>query len=467
MVSLLLFLLLIVGCSGFLLPRSKTASPFKPLSSAIDQSFVESETQSDGIFIKGKHKWLGGAVDSEGRIYGIPSNAKEVICLAPPSPSSREQADVTNSRDGEYEMHTIPLPHEIAEGQFKWLRGIIASGCLYGIPAWSQDGILRVDIASYWKDKESNSLEEDLTSYATVVPLPENVLDYDASRWLWHGASLNQNQTAIYAIPSNAHHVLKLDLATQETSLLDIPTDKSKTTLELTNKWYGGILGDDNCIFGVPYAASGVLQIDANTDTVEIIGEDRDGEGDDTLSKCDVNEYNFHGGIFSKRNGKIYCFPAHHSHVLTINTRFEDGDSHARKNRLDLLPIHRAPYDKDEVTRYKWLGGSIGIDGNIYGMPSDASSILFIDTEENTASTFGQVSSEKNKYQGGTLADDGFIYAICSNANNILCIDSNPSEKDEDEDEHIISFKEGENAFTIGDIYAITGTKRKDKWQGT
>lgn len=119
MVSLLLVLLLIVGCSGFLLPQSKTASPFKLLSPAIDQSFVESETQSDGIFIKGKHKWLGGAVDSEGRIYGIPSNAKEVICLAPPSVSSREQIDVTNSRDGEYEMHTIPLPHEIAEGQFK------------------------------------------------------------------------------------------------------------------------------------------------------------------------------------------------------------------------------------------------------------------------------------------------------------------------------------------------------------
>ena len=44
--------------------------------------------------------------------------------------------------------------------------------------------------------------------------------------------------------------------------------------------------------------------------------------------------------------------------------------------RLELLPIHRAPYDTDEVTRYKWLGGSMGLDGNVYGMPSDASSVL-------------------------------------------------------------------------------------------
>ena len=176
---------------------------------------------------------------------------------------------------------------------------------------------------------------------------------------------MNQNQTAIYAIPSNAQNILKIDLLTRTTSLMPIPA--TVTPLSQSNKWYGGILGDDNCIYGVPYAASGVLCIDANTDTVELIGEEQFG----------VQQYNWHGGIKHPTNGKIYCFPAHNSHVLTIDSSLSSEDSSVSlEDRLALLEIHRAPYDNDDVTRYKWLGGSLGADGNIYGMPSDASSIL-------------------------------------------------------------------------------------------
>jgi hypothetical protein len=101
-----------------------------------------------------------------------------------------------------------------------------------------------------------------------------------------------------------------------------------------------------------------------------------------------VKEYNWHGGIKSGKNGRIYCFPAHHSHVLSIDTRLRskekdsdvdvqaDDSEISGMDRLELLPIHRAPYDEDKVTRYKWLGGSMGLDENVYGMPSDASSVL-------------------------------------------------------------------------------------------
>lgn len=346
--------------------------------------------------IPGKHKWLGGAVDQEGRIYGVPSNAKEVICLAPPvrtipSESSNPEDDV--DAQTQYEMHTIPLPKSVAEGQFKWLRGIIWENYLIGIPAWSKAGVLWVDFASYWEDKKRQMIEieaegdvavdddqsegnENKRSISTderfvnVLPLPEEALENmegdDSSaegmvpeRWLWHGAAMNQNRTAIYAIPSNAQQVLKIDLLTKTTSLLPIPA--TVTPLSQTNKWYGGILGDDNAIYGVPYAASGVLRIDANTDEVQLIGEEKFG----------VMEYNWHGGIKSQDNGQIYCFPAHNSHVLAIDTRTisssSGSDTASLEERLSLLEIHRAPYDNDEVTRYKWLGGSLGADGNIYG----------------------------------------------------------------------------------------------------
>ncbi len=90
-----------------------------------------------------------------------------------------------------------------------------------------------------------------------------------------------------------------------------------------------------------------------------------------------------------------------------------------------------------------------------------------IDTETNIATTFGKVSGEKNKYQGGTLGGDGFIYAIPSDANNILCIDSNKSSQStiEDKVDGTISFLHKDTAFTIGDI-KCTKKKKKDKWQG-
>jgi hypothetical protein len=352
---------------------------FQNLDSEISVNAHADTNVKTPVEIPGKNKWLGGAVDQEGRIYGVPSNAQEVICLAP-NPDDEK---------GGYEMHTIPLPPSISQGQFKWLRGIIWDRYLIGIPAWSQDGVLWVDIASYWeeelkqKQRNNNSAEENSEEdeddykipsqqkmFASVLPLPEGSLEsleegMDApERWLWHGAAMNKNQTAIYAIPSNAQQVLKIDLLTKRTSLLPIPV--TVTPLSQTNKWYGGILGDDNAIYGVPYAASGILRIDADTDTVELIGEEIFG----------VREYNWHGGIKHPKNGKIYCFPAHNSHVLTIDTAFSKSNPGSSEKQWSLLDIQRASYDKDQVTRYKWLGGSLGADGNIYGMPSDASSIL-------------------------------------------------------------------------------------------
>ncbi len=341
------------------------------------------EEKVDGIYLQGKHKYLGGAMDPvDGRIYGIPSHASDVICLSPPEVVSSADGDVEeDSNFGEYIMNKIPLPHSIAMGKnkkFKWLRGIIWNGFLYGIPAWSNEGVLRVDIDQYWGRRRQDKIDD----IVTVLPFPQGALGGNHSsslgnnddsntnnmdgeyptRWLWHGAAMNKNETAMYAIPSNAHHILKIDLEMQKTSLLPIPV--TVTPLTQTNKWYGAILGDDNAIYGVPYAASGLLRIDANTDTVELIGEDEFG----------LRKYNWHGGV-KAGNGKIYCFPAHNSHVLSVDTT-ASASMNDNRDRLSLLPIHRAPYDDDKVTRYKWLGGSLGRDGNVYGMPSDASSIL-------------------------------------------------------------------------------------------
>ena len=86
----------------------------------------------------------------DGCIYGIPSHATETICLSPPHlPSPHENSDIPDEDGvaGEYQVRTIPLPLESVlplcqanGGRFKWLRGVVCDGYLYGIPAWSTAG---------------------------------------------------------------------------------------------------------------------------------------------------------------------------------------------------------------------------------------------------------------------------------------------------------------------------------------
>ncbi|KAL7504022.1 hypothetical protein ACHAXN_001722 [Cyclotella atomus] len=409
--------------------------------------------------LRGRHKWLGGAYHSDdGCVYGIPSHSGHVICLSP--------ENGPGSSNDDYTINFLPLPSAIAtpkkdkSHQFKWLRGIIANDTLFGIPAWF-DGVLAVDLAAWRRWREENSEctivtdESSSKEIIRILPLPTihgAEVGNDAvqsNRWKWHGAALNSNKTAIYCIPSNADRILKVDLISMSTSYLSIPSLTTTAPLSLSNKWYGGILGDDNAIYGVPYAAGSVLRIDANFDTISLLGE------------YGTNQYNWHGGILA--NGSLYAFPAHAEAVLKIDTAvgLNDGE------RLSTLPIQRAHYDLDGVARYKWLGGSMGADGNVYGMPSDASSILRIDTTTNEVTTFGCVEAtindyssndsvpEKNKWQGGVLAKDGYIYAVPSNARGILRIDSRPE---------LVTSIAAHDPARVSVIGNLPDTK--DKWQG-
>ena len=56
-------------------------------------------------------------------------------------------------------------------------------------------------------------------------------------------------------------------------------------------KWYGGILGEDGCIYAMPMCAKQVLKIDPSTQEVKLIGRDLSSKG-----------WKWHGGCAS--NGK-------------------------------------------------------------------------------------------------------------------------------------------------------------------
>jgi hypothetical protein len=149
-------------------------------------------------------------------------------------------------------------------------------------------------------------------------------------------------------------------------------------SIDTTNKWYGGITGKDNCVYGVPYRTCAVLKIDCTAETATLVGPD-----------YGTTKYNWHGGV--QVNGKIYAHPSHADTVLVIDTN--PGASTVCFE----LPIERARYDTDPRKNYKWLGGSIGLDGNIYCPACDTSSVLKIDVKTDHCTTFGYAGTLKNK----------------------------------------------------------------------
>jgi peptidoglycan hydrolase-like protein with peptidoglycan-binding domain len=73
----------------------------------------------------------------------------------------------------------------------------------------------------------------------------------------------------------------------------------------------------------------------------------------------------------------------------------------------------------------KWVGGVLGPDGKIYGIPYNSTDILIIDPVAGTAtrSALGATLTDSDKWVGGVLGPDGKIYGIPLNSTDILIID--------------------------------------------
>jgi hypothetical protein len=357
---------------------------------------------------------------------------------------ANEEGDVNNNDDaspaksvGHYRMTNIPLPSRVASTRFKWLRGIFAHGYMFAIPSWA-DCVLCVDVDRYWGRRKVDGSGGDAETDEDVVQLIDLPAGHKPNIWQWHGAGISPDKTAIFCIPSNAEHVLKVDLLSKTTSFIPVEYDPSRYpdfSLSLTNKWYGGIPGADGCIYGVPYRASAVLQIDTRRDTARMIGPD-----------FGSNKYYWHGGI--NVSGRIYAHPSHANTVLVIDTNFEPDET-----RIDELPIRRHDRAGDEAASgpdrqtYKWLGGAVGADGNIYCPACDTTAALMIDTKSGACETFGFCGESRNKWQGGVFsARDESLYCIPASGRQVLRIFTGTSPP-------VLQL--------IGDLPA-----HKDKWQG-
>ena len=154
------------------------------------------------------------------------------------------------------ELFTFTLVNKY-DGWKKWLRGLVYAGYLYGVPAWNVKGILKVSLDPSLEGSTSRvkvlPLPNDPSYYRTNPILHDGEIqnedddvkrnvkfsDIDRGRWMWHGGTVgkcsdeDESAAAIYAIPSNAQHVLKIYLDGS-----DKVEEIGPPLREGQNKWY-------------------------------------------------------------------------------------------------------------------------------------------------------------------------------------------------------------------------------------
>ena len=162
------------------------------------------------------------------------------------------------------------------------------------------------------------------------------------------------------------------------------------------DKWLGGVLGADGCVYGVPGHAKQVLKLDPVTAKVSLVGGPYKGK------------YKWLRGATAP-DGCIYCIPCHADKVLRIDCT--TGESVCTE------------IGEPMPGEWKWHGGVLSPhDGCIYGIPQFAEAVLVINPATQAVSTLGgpfpgASPTGKHKWYGGLLGGDGCIYGTSPNPN--------------------------------------------------
>jgi hypothetical protein len=173
--------------------------------------------------------------------------------------------------------------------------------------------------------------------------------------------------------------------------------------------WFGGLVGSDRCIYGIPQNANGVLKINPVTQDCTILGDGVLGDG----------MWKWHSGLAINGGRQIIGFPINADTFLVIDV--EEGRlSTVGDDTIFKSGRHRIPQDR----RYKYLGGASTIDGTYtYLFPCDAERVIKIKNDTLELFLVGpELLEGENKYQNGFVSRDGCLYGIPQRAAGVIHI---------------------------------------------
>ena len=116
----------------------------------------------------------------------------------------------------------------------------------------------------------------------------------------YRGCVLDGTGRYVHCIPYKANKILRID--TDDDSMVHVGGDFGNGGA----KWYGGVLGPDNCIYATPYCHKQILKYDIETQQTSFVGEEFDGYR--KWVGCAVGDDNC-----------VYFIPWNHSRVLKFD----------------------------------------------------------------------------------------------------------------------------------------------------
>jgi outer membrane protein assembly factor BamB len=313
----------------------------------------------------GRKKWSTFVDGEDGFLYGIPSDARRVVKFHPNDKSSM-----------------VEIGPDLGDITQKWNCGVRArNGTIYCAP-YHSECILKIDTIEGTVGIIAIDMRQDLPR--------ENI---DSS---WMSGVLAKDDMIYYMPTFFAHHILKLNPLNEKCSSVG-------GDFMSGNKFgrYGGtVLGKDDCIYGLPLSARGIVKFNPKCpEELSLVGDE---------SKTEMNCGN---GVLGD-DGYIYAL-SDQGRVLKVDTT---NNSYSwSKGGMNFL-LGRG-----------WGNPVIGSDKCIYWPPYRANRVLKFDpTTQQLPSLVGHDlghSCNSYKWLGGTLADDDIIYFIPFDANEVLAID--------------------------------------------
>ncbi len=259
--------------------------------------------------LTGSAKWTGGVLGPDGKIYGIPYDATDILVIDPAAGTATRSAMSAT-----------------LTGSAKWTGGVLGvDGKIYGIPRGSTD-ILIIDPAA-----------------GTAARLAMGATLTGTTKWIGGVAGPDGK---LYAIPHDAADILIIDpvAGTATRSAMG-------ATLSGSGKWAGGALAPDGKIYGIPYDATDILIIDPAAGTASR----------SSLGATLTGTVKWIGGVLAP-DGKIYGMPCNATDIVIIDPVAGTASRSALGATLS--------------GAIKWFGGVLGPDGKMYALPFDSTDIL-------------------------------------------------------------------------------------------
>jgi len=225
---------------------------------------------------EGRQKWYGGLKSTNGAIYGIPQCARGVLKIIP------ETGECT------------VIGPDLGVGGWKYHGGVVAGdgSIIFGIPC-NAESVLKID-----------SKTDTVTLIGSGLKSGRH-RDDDKYKYLGGGVAADGK---VYFFPSDAERVLCVDPQTDECKLV------GPIFLEGMNKWQNGFSCRDGAVYAIPQRAHGVLRINP--------APEGSGEDAEVTTLCcgttdDAMKDKFEGGVMGS-DGCIYCIPLRAKAVVKI-----------------------------------------------------------------------------------------------------------------------------------------------------